>query len=81
MRDMHLPRIEVRQSGPVLRKVKRRWLTMMRNETAEVKIMAREKIMAMPLASDKWRVCARIMCGDASKKIDAFFGRDIVSPK
>ena len=37
--------------------------------------------MAMLLASDKWHVCARIMCGDASKKIDAFFGRDIVSPK
>ena len=51
----------------------------------EVKIMEREKIMAMPLASDKWRVCVRIMCGDASKKIDeffyAFFGRDIISPK
>ena len=41
--------------------------------------------MAMPLASDKWRVCVCIMCGDASKKIDeffyAFFGRDIISPK
>ena len=35
--------------------------------------MEREKIMAMPLASDKLRVCARIMCGDASKKIDDFF--------
>ena len=58
----------------------------MRNETVEVKIMESEKIMmAMPLASDKWHVCARIMCGDASKKIDeffyAFFGRDIISPK
>ena len=40
---------------------------------AEVKIMVREKIMAMPLASDKWRVCERIICGDASKKIDEFF--------
>ena len=42
----------------------------------EVKMMAREKIMATPLASDKWRVCARIMmCGNAyaSKKIDDFF--------
>ena len=38
----------------------------------EVKIMESEKIMAMPLVSDKWRVCARIMCGDASKKIDEF---------
>ena len=51
----------------------------------EVKIMESEKIMAMPLVSDKWHVCARIMCGDASKKIDdffyAFFGRDIISPK
>ena len=51
----------------------------------EVKIMESKKIMAMPLASDKWCVCARIMCGDASKKTDeffyAFFGRDIISPK
>ena len=58
---------------------------MMRNEMVEVKIMESEKIMVMPLASDKWRVFACIMCGDASKKIDeffyAFFGRDIISPK
>ena len=51
----------------------------------EVKIMESKKIMVMPLVSDKWRVCASIMCGDASKKIDdfffAFFGRDIISPK
>ena len=35
--------------------------------------MESKKIMAMPLASDKWRVCACIICGDASKKIDDFF--------
>ena len=58
---------------------------MMRNEMVEVKIMESEKIMVMPLASDKWHVCVCIMCGDASKKIDEFFyacfGRDIISPK
>ena len=48
--------------------------------------MARdEKIMVMLLVSDKWHVCAHIMCGNASKKIDeffdAFFVHDIISSK
>ena len=49
---------------------------MMRNKMVEVKIMASEKIIVMPLASDKC-VCACIMCGgeafSTSKKIDDFF--------